>query len=218
MARQNVPVLKLLYLDHPFWRAECVRLCLHLGKVPFQDARMDWDGLESSGKLTFGTFPVLEVDGKVLSQTQAIASYCGKLSGHYPSDPWLAAKVDEFLNGLTDVTELITATMQERNPQRKVQWRQALVAPNGRMTQFLRGLERLLFENGSNGFCVGNSLTVADLAAWRAVGWIGSGVLDGIPVDYISSTFPRLAAVYQNVDSMPAVAEWKALHPRNYKV
>jgi hypothetical protein len=39
--------------------------------------------------------PVLEVDGMKLSQSQAIATYCGKLTGLYPADPWAAAKCDE---------------------------------------------------------------------------------------------------------------------------
>ena len=31
-----------------------------------------------------GQQPLLEVDGKPIAQTGAIARYCGKLSGHYP--------------------------------------------------------------------------------------------------------------------------------------
>lgn len=120
--------LKLYYLDHPFWRAECVRLCLSMGGVPFEDVRMGWRDLEATGAITFGTLPALEVPGKgVIAQTQAIAAYCGKLSGFYPSDAFLAAKVDEAIDGLTDATDLVTDTMSERDPNRKMQWRRYLI-------------------------------------------------------------------------------------------
>jgi hypothetical protein len=42
--------------------------------------------------------PVLEVDGKILSQTQAMATYAAKLAGIQPADPWLQAKIDECIN------------------------------------------------------------------------------------------------------------------------
>ena len=110
-----LPHLKLIYLDHHYWRAECVRLALHLADVPFEDARMDYEGMYASGALTFGTFPALEIKGKgVINQTQAIARYVGTLTGLYPQDPFLSAKCDEALDALTDVSELVTATMQER--------------------------------------------------------------------------------------------------------
>ena len=43
-----------------------------------EDARMGYEGMYSSGALTFGTFPALVVAGKgVLNQTQAIARCFG---------------------------------------------------------------------------------------------------------------------------------------------
>lgn len=162
-----------------------------------------------------------QVSGKgVINQSQAIARYVGELSGLYPRDPFLSAKCDEALDGLSDVSDLITATMQERDPQRKIQWRQALIAANGRMTMLLNGLESLLKQNGASPipFVAGNSLSVADLALWRAVGWISSGVIDGIPQNYISGTFPMLWSLHCAVDREPKVQAWKAQHPRSYRI
>ena len=181
---------------------------------------MSYEGMYSSGALTFGTFPALVVGGKgVLNQTQAIARYVGHITGLYPSDPFLAAKCDEAIDGLTDVSDLVTATMQERNPQRKIQWRQALVAPDGRMTMLLNGLETLLKQNGASPvpYVAGSTLSVADLAVWRAVGWISSGVLDGIPPTYIQQTFPLMWALHVAIDQQPKVVEWKAQRPHHYK-
>ena len=68
------PPLKLIYLDHHYWRAECSRIALYMAGVPFEDARMSYDDMYASGALTFGTFPSLVVGGKgTINQTQAIA-------------------------------------------------------------------------------------------------------------------------------------------------
>ena len=187
--------------------------------IPFDDARMDYNSMYSSGALTFGTFPALVVAGKgVLNQTQAIARYVGHLTDMYPKDPFLAAKCDEAIDGLTDVSDLVTDTMQERDPKRKMAWRQALVAADGRMTMLLHGLETLLGQNGAQPvpFVAGNSLSVADLAIWRAIGWISSGVIDGIPTSYVQHQFPKLWTLHCAVDQLPKVAEWKAKNPHHY--
>ena len=214
----STPSLKLIYLDHHYWRAECARLALFMADVPFDDARMSYEDMYGSGALTFGTFPSLVVGGKgTINQTQAIAAYVGKLTGYYPSDPFLQAKADEAIDALTDVSDLITATMQERDAQKKIRWRQHLASPQGRMTMIMQGLETLCKQNGSNGHVAGPEYSVSDFAIWRAVGWLSSGILDGIPTSYVSATFPHLFAVHNAVDAIPKVAQWKAAHPHQYR-
>lgn len=179
---------------------------------------MGYEGMYSSGALTFGTFPALVVGGKgVINQTQAIASYVGKLTGFYPQDPFMQAKADEVIDGLTDISDLVTATMQERDGNRKIQWRQQLISAKGRMTMLLNGLEELAKQNGCNGYMVGQQLTVSDFAVWRAVGWLSSGIIDGIPKVYIQQTFPNLFAVHSNVEKLPKLQQWKAANPHHYK-
>ena len=91
-----MPVIKHYYFDFPFWRAEVSRLALILGdvrverlilfsfvlmvfvlfQVPFEDVRVkSLDEFKASGKAPFGQAPVLEVDGKLIAQTGAIARY-----------------------------------------------------------------------------------------------------------------------------------------------
>merc|ERR1712232_604939 len=134
------------------WRAECIRLCCFVGNVPLDDKRVGYDELYGSGMLTFGTFPALEVNGRSIAQTHAMAAYVGKLTGMYPQDFWLQAKVDEIFAALTDATDLITGTMRIRDPNQKIATRQQYIGPEGRLTMFLTGLEHVLKENGGNGF------------------------------------------------------------------
>jgi len=176
-----------------------------------------YDELYGSGMLTFGTFPALEVDGKPIAQTHAMAAFVGKLSGFYPTDPWLQAKVDEIFGGLTDATDLITGTMSIRDPNQKVQARQQMCQQGGRLTMLLSGIENVLAQNGSNGLSAGDSLTVADFALWRAVNWISCGTLDGIETSYISQSFPNLWKLHCNVEQLPQVQAWKKQNPRHYR-
>lgn len=213
----NPKSIKLYYHDSAFWRAECIRICLFIGEVPFADVRdKSNDDLKAEGKLPFGSVPVMEVDGQILSQTQAILSYCGKLAGLQSEDPWLVARVDEVINGCTDVTGTIGSTFSLPAAE-KVKKRQELISSGGRLTMELSGLEGIVAGNGCKGHAVGTSLSVADLAIWRLSGWLSNGSLDGVPSEYVSSNFPEIAGVCASVDSHPKVQEWKAKYPKFYK-
>ena len=87
--------LILYYFSIPFWRAEVTRLCLYMNDIEFVDHRIsdtERDQFKKNGQLPNGMIapfcqlPVLEVDGKIVAQTGAIARFCGKLSGMYPPD------------------------------------------------------------------------------------------------------------------------------------
>jgi len=207
--------IKLYYFDVPFWRAEIVRIALFVGGIPFEDIRdQKASDLKEQGKLTFGAVPVLEIDGKILSQTQAMAIYAAKMAGLHPDDAWAAAKVDEAINGCTDVTTTISMTFRMPDDE-KVAARKALLEPDGRLTMFLSGLEKICAENGGNGYVAGASLTVGDLAIWRLAGWLSSGTIDGIPADVISA-FPAISNVCSAVEGHPKVQDWIAEHPSAY--
>ena len=114
--------LCLIYPRLPFWRAEVIRLALHLGEVPFEELspkRSEYAALRASGRLPFGQVPVLEIDGQPLTQTSAIARFCGKLSGHYPTDDIAAARVDELIDVATDITFRISPSIRESDPEIK---------------------------------------------------------------------------------------------------
>lgn len=208
--------LKVYYGDMPFWRAEVVRLALFMGDVPFEDVRdQKRVDLIAAGKLTFGAVPVLEADGKILSQTSAMAVYAAKLAGMHPEDAWDAAKVDECISGCTDITGTVGKTFGMKDDE-KATARAALIAAGGRLTLHLGGLEKICSENGGCSYAVGSTMTVADIAIWRLVGWLSSGVIDGIPGDYVSTTFPHLAQLVTAVDAHPKVGEWKSLHSKFY--
>ncbi len=201
--------LKLIYPDVPFWRAEMSRLALFIGEIEFEDLRPSREEIakmKTEGILPFGQLPVLQVDGKTIAQTGAIARFCGKLSGLYPTENnFYAAKVDEVIDLATDITGKIRPALIEKDTEKKMEMRRELsetVLPH-----WLGFLETLLEDNGRSGYFVDDSLTVADLAAWRLCGWISGGIIDGIP-ETILDTSPLLNAHHNYISNLPKVAEW----------
>ena len=100
--------ITLYYFKIPFWRAEVTRLALFIGDIPFNDYRVEGkeiDDLKATGLLPnkqiapFKQLPILDVDGKIIAQTGAIARFCGKLSGLYPKDnDFEAAQIDQIID------------------------------------------------------------------------------------------------------------------------
>ena len=103
--------LKLTYFDFHGGRGEPARLALSIGGIPFEDDRVqstDWERRKAD--TPFGALPLLEVDGQILAQSNAINRYVGKLAKLYPSDPWQAALCDEAMEAVEDITTKIGAT------------------------------------------------------------------------------------------------------------
>jgi len=204
-----MPKLVFYYFNFPFWRAEVSRLALHLGEVEFEDKRMDFKAFKETGKAPFGQAPILEVDGKVISQTGAIARYCGKQGGFYPrDDDFAAAKIDELIDTATDITNLVGPTMR-MGDEEKLEARQKLAGD--KLPMYFTALEGMMKANGSTGFFVGDKMTIADLAMWRLFGWFKGGALDGMPTDLLDS-YPLLTKSFNDMDTNPKIKAWMDSH------
>ena len=210
--------LRLIYPDIPFWRAETSRLALFIGGIEFEDlrpSRADIAEMKTDGTFPFGQFPVLQVEGKTIAQTGAIARFCGKLSGLYPSkDEFAAAKIDEVIDLVTDITNQMRPALREIDPKLRIEMRRELSKTI--LPRWLGFLEKLLQDNGDTGFFVGHSISVADLAVWRLCAWISGGIIDGLPVNLLD-VFPLLSVHQSQISNLPKVVEWiKKITNNNY--
>merc|ERR1719300_290786 len=100
-------------------RADASRLAFLAGGVDFEDIRMPMKELKSKfgDKATYGSFPIMEVDGRFIAQSNTILRYAGVRGGLYPSDPVTAAAVDEVLDGNEElITRLALSIHPERVP------------------------------------------------------------------------------------------------------
>jgi glutathione S-transferase len=202
-----MPKLVLTYFDLDGSRGEVARLVMRIAGIAFEDKRIagkDWPALRDS--TPFQSLPVLEVDGKVIAQSNTINRYLGKLAGLYPKDDWQAALVDEVMDAVEDIIIMIGSTFALEGEAKK-KAREALAA--GSIAHFLRQFEARLKAGGGEWF-VENRLTVADLKCYLLVRWLKSGVLDHIPADIVDKHAPLLAKHLQRVNNHPKIAAYYA--------
>ena len=75
------------------------------------------------------------------------------------------------------------------------------------MPKWFQYLENLNNQNDQSVFFVGKYLTIADLAIWRLLGWLTSGLLDGVPMN-ILEPYERLKKLREEICNHPKVNEW----------
>ena len=205
-------MIKIYYSHLPFWRAEVLRVSLFIKDIPFEDVRVSREefihmiktGFLPNGKRSpFHQLPVIEVDGEIIGQTGAIARYCGKISNLYADDMLKAAKIDQIIDAATDITNVVSPTIREKDEVKKIEDRKILV--NKLLPRWFRYLENLLLEDDSIWFV--EKMTIADIAMWRLLGWLTSGIIDGIPTSIIDD-FPKLKNIHHQVHTHPKVQEW----------
>ncbi len=204
--------LKIIYFNFPFWRAEVARIPLYISNTKFEDKRItseEFSYIKENGKMTDGTIipfsqlPVLVIDGQSIAQTGAIARICGKISGFYPESLVEAGKVDQIIDTATDINMLMRPSMREQDPEKKKLMRQELSKND--LPKYFGYLENLLKEE--NIWFAENRMTIADIAIWRLMGWLKSGVIDDIPQD-ISDDYNKLNRVYNEVNNNTDIKRW----------
>jgi prostaglandin-H2 D-isomerase / glutathione transferase len=201
--------LKLTYFDFHGGRGEPARIALSMGGIPFEDERVkgtDWERRKPG--TPFGGLPLLEKDGEILAQSNAINRYVGRLTNLYPSDPWQAALCDEIMEAVEDITNKIAATMFLSDEQKKAQ-RKALV--EGPLPFYLARLQQRLEAHGGRYFA-GGKLSVADLKVFVLIRQLKSGVLDHVPADLPDRVAPKLIEHYERIKNEPGVKAYYAKH------
>ena len=201
--------LKLTYFDFHGGRGEPARLALSIGGIPFEDARVqtsDWERRKAD--TPFGALPVLEVDGQVVAQSNAINRYVGKLANLYPSDPWQAALCDEVMEAVEDINTKIGATFFLPEEQKKAQ-RTALA--EGPIPFYLARLRQRLAAHGGRYFAA-DRLSVADLKVFVWIRHLRSGALDHVPTDLTDRVAPQLVEHFERIKNDPRVKDYYAKH------
>ena len=200
-----MPKLKLTYFDFDGGRGEPARLALHVGGIAFEDHRIpgpEWP--KHRDTMPFRTMPVLQADGKVLTQSNTINRYVGRLAGLYPKDDWQATLCDEIMDATEDIGSRIGATIAMADDHKK-KAREALAADL--LPRHLETLDAKLKANGGEYFA-DKRLTVADLKVFMLVRWLRSGVLDHIPKDIVDRNAPLLVKHFERVSGHPKIMEY----------
>ena len=200
-----MPKLILTYFDLDQSRGEVARLAMHIAGVAFEDRRIpwkDWTALRDS--MPFKAMPVLEVDGQVITQSNTINRYVGKLTGLYPKGDWEAAMVDEVMAAIEDITVEIEETIV-LEPKAKKKAREEL--SEGLLLRYLQQIDARLKRGGGEWF-VENRLTVADLKCYVWIRSLKSPTLEYFPADLVEKNAPLLSRHLERVNNHPKIAAY----------
>jgi glutathione S-transferase len=199
--------LKLTYFDMHGGRAEPARLAMHLGGIAFEDHRFSFPEFADVRKATpFGQVPTLHVDGAMVTQSDAITRYVGKLAGLYPVDAYQALLCDEVMGVVEDATVRLVPSFRMAGEEQEAA-RIALV--EGSMPMYLGWLQSQLIARGGE-FFADNRLTIADLKVFVDVRGLNSGRLDHVPTDLVEKVAPALNVHMQRIAATPAVMQYYA--------
>ena len=199
--------LKLTYFDFSSGRAEPARLALHIGAIPFEDYRFAPADFPEVRKTTpLNQVPTLHIGDLVVTQSDAITRYAGKLAGLYPEDDLQALFCDEVMGALEDINVKLGVTFGLKGDELK-KARDTLATET--LPRYLRWLQHQLESHGG-AFFADSRLTIADLKALVILRWLNSGKLDHIPTDLVATTAPKLTEYMDRIGNIPAIAEYYA--------
>jgi len=156
------------YVFHYFplrGRGEMIRYIFAHANQHYEDKKYtmeEWPKHKS--EFVFGQVPVLEVDGKQLCQSVAIARFLAKEFHIAGNAPWEQALCDMYVDGVQDLYPNFIPVARAR----RIDKDENLVKQNWQkfkeetLKPFLERYEKFVADNKS-GFLVGNSITWADL-------------------------------------------------------
>lgn len=199
-------------LLHDYWRSSAayrVRIGLNLLGLPYARQNVDLlagdqNGAANRAANPQGLVPSLKIDGEVLTQSLAILEYLNEThsAGWLPDDPILRAKA----------RALAYAVAMDIHPICNLHVVRHAVALGGTTTEdWMRhfiargfgGLEALLLQTSTRAYCIGDSVTLADICLVPQVYNARRWGVDMAP-------FPTIARIDAALSALPAFA---AAHP-----
>jgi glutathione S-transferase len=179
--------IKLSYFDIDGGRAEPIRLIMNWGDIAFEDFRFPFTDFAEVRKCTpFGQVPCMEINGEVITQTNALIRYFGKQAGLYPEDDYQALLCDEVMNVIEDASNKLVATFGLEGEALKTA-REALAS--GPLTTYLKWLEARL-QKTEGPYFNGEQISIADFKIFVWTRGLCAGHLDHIPTTLVEQVAP----------------------------
>ncbi|XP_055345884.1 glutathione S-transferase 1-like [Paramacrobiotus metropolitanus] len=195
---------KLVYFDGR-GRAELLRLTFVAANRKFEDVRVDVMGWPSLRTTTpWGTLPLLEVDGRTVAQSNAIARYLARSFLLAGQDKWQEVLVDsvieaasDFLAKILHIGEFKGNDLEKADAVHKFK---EVTVPS-----VLSNFDRFISQHGNNGFTVGNHMTIADIAIFSVLdNLFHHGILDSQSLEH----YPGVKAAFKSVKTQPRIAAY----------
>lgn len=181
---------------------EC-RLALTLAGIPFEDVRLSRDQWAAMKAQTpYGGLPLLEIDGRSLSQCNAILTWIGRTHDLHPADPWRAAEHEAVMCSVEDLRNKMPGTSAMTDDEKRIA-RQDFAA--GWLAQWAESTSRQI----RGPFLDGERISVADLKLYTILRSFHRGAYDHLPAS-VFDAWPKIQALYAAIDARPEVQGWFA--------
>ncbi|KAG8311132.1 hypothetical protein J6590_049686 [Homalodisca vitripennis] len=188
---------------------ESIRFLLSYMGEEFEDVREDWEQWKNSSakSLTpFGKLPLLEVDGKVLSQSVAICRFLGARAGLAGADDWENVQIDIIADTIVDLRLPTSSIYMEPNEDLKKTKMDTYTKET--LPFYLKKLDTIVKENG--GYLANKKLSWVDLYFSATSEFLSAFC----KVTDITTDYPNLHALVEKVFNLPQIKKWRANRPK----
>jgi len=199
-----MPSYKLTYFN-VMARAEPIRVLFAQAGVEYEDCRIkgeEWQALKP--KVPSGGLPILEVDGKMLTQSKAIERYVAKELNLAGSNAFETAQCDAVIEAIVECQQEIKPLFAEKDEEKKVELRKEVLEKM--KPKLARIQDSYLAPNGD--VFVGKTITVADIELFVFAELV-SNMLKEDPL----ANYPKLSALREKVGKEPKIAAWVKKRP-----
>ncbi|KAK9745112.1 Glutathione S-transferase, C-terminal domain [Popillia japonica] len=156
--------------------------------------------------MPFGTLPIYEEGGKIVSQSIAIARYVAKKVGLTGDNIWEDLEIDAMVDTINDLRIKLSGIYEEKNEKRRQELKTTHLTET--IPFYLERLNKIAEKN--DGFLVAGKLTWADFFFTTATDMFQ--VLLG---EDIIRKYPYLMDVRENVLDLPDIKSWIDSRPTN---
>lgn len=218
MAKKNAHY-KLLYFDAR-GIAEPIRYIFAFAGVDYQDERISFDSsiskpanqtdwLAKKSATPFHQVPVLEVDGKTIGQSMAIARFLARRFNLAGRNDHEEALVDGLADYIADMCHPLRQIYWDDNEERKKRARDKYFGET--VHEYLKTFEEHLRRNGEGkGFFVGDGPTWVDFSFANAVGNLQAKEPTAM------ERYPLLKAHEERVGNLEGIKEWISRRPKTF--
>ncbi|XP_030758541.1 glutathione S-transferase-like, partial [Sitophilus oryzae] len=147
----------------------------------------------------YGQLPVLEVDGKPVAQSLAIARFLAKKFNLVGQNEWEALKCDELVDTLGDLGQKGMRYFREADPEKKETLKKQLFEED--VPYYLSKFEAVVSKNG--GYTVGSQLTWSDFQF--------AGTLEEFEKRHpgLLKPYPALSGLVEKICNLPSIKAYR---------
>lgn len=170
-------------------RAEASRVALSLANLDWEDVPLDgklFASMKNDGELPWGMVPFLKTPEGGLAESIAILRYLGHMCNLTPESAFMAAKVDEFIDGISPHFSILEGTFGIDDISERTKAREALFLPDAKGTIGLKLLEKKIQESPTSWIAGTDEMSIADLMVFTYTFGLFSGNFDGVNASVLS--------------------------------